>query len=307
VVKRDLFVLVFVSIFLVSFAFAENETVNDTLVVNETGVNVTNNLTVNQTDNISIVDSPSLVIKHFLPAETKIGDVQLSINVQNLKNETINNVYAYVSGDGFSSYNVVPIDSLKPEEKSYILVSGNFKKAGNINLTIIINQETFYQIVKISDDSVSTSAYNAALAANLSAELTDLKNKYSELESEVQSKKSDGYDVSGVNLADLKIMLRDAQTNLLSENLVQARVKIDLAQEEYGIQFAKMNNLKKVSLASKLKDNAVLFSTLAGAIITFFTLYELLKRKNEHLKEKIKSIHIKDKSGNSYSVKTSSK
>jgi len=65
-----------------------------------------------------------------------------------------------------------------------------------------------------------------------------------------------------------------------------------------------MSNLSKVSLAAKLKDNAVLFSTLAGAIITFFTLYELLKRKKENIKEKIKSIQIKDKAGNSYSVKT---
>ncbi len=304
--KRDFVICAVCFLFVfTSFALAENETVNSSLSVNESFQNETN-LTINQTNNLTTEIFPSLVIRHFLPAETKVGDVQLSINVQNLKNETISELYAYVSGEGFSSYNVVPIDSLKPGEKSYILVSGNFRKAGSINLTIKINQETFYQTVKVSDDSAGAVAYNNELALNLSNELSVLKSKYSTLESEFQAKKSDGYDVSGVILSDLKVMLRDAQANLLSENLVQARVKLDLAKEEYEIQFAKMDNLKKVSLASKLKDNAVLFSTLAGAIITFFTLYELLKRKNEHLKEKIKSIHIKDKAGNSYSVKTGS-
>lgn len=287
-------------LFMFSFVFAENVTVNDSLIVNET------NVTVNLSESVNVVNvsSASVAIRNFLPVETKIGDVQLSINVQNLKDETLSDVYAYVSGDGFASYSVIPIDSLNSREKSYILVSGNFKKAGSINLTIKINQETFYQVVKISDDSASSVAYNTGLAANLSKELSVLKNDYAALELDVQTKKKEGYDISNVVLSDLKVMLRDAQANLLSENLIQTKVKIDLAQEEYLSQSAKMNSLSKISLAAKLKDNAVLFSTLAGAIITFFTLYELLKRKKEHLHEKIKSINIKDKAGNQYSVKT---
>lgn len=285
-----------------NFVFAENVTVNDSLIVNESIQNETN-----LTTNVSNISTVSVAIRHFLPAEAKKGDVQLSINVQNLKSEVISNVYAYVSGDGFSSYSVVPIDSLKPEEKSYILVSGNFKKAGNINLTIKINEETFYQVVNVLDDSAGAVAYNTELALNLSKEIAILKNNYSALELEIQTKKKEGFDVSGVVLSDLKVILRDAQANLLSENLIQARVKLDLAQEEYLAQSVKMKSLSKVSLAAKLKDNAVLFSTLAGAIITFFTLYELLKRKKEHLKETIKSIHVKDKAGNKYSVRTTTK
>jgi len=289
-------------VFMFNFVFAENVTVNDSLIVNESIQNETN-----LTTNVSNISTVSVAIRHFLPAEAKKGDVQLSINVQNLKSEVISNVYAYVSGDGFSSYSVVPIDSLKPEEKSYILVSGNFKKAGNINLTIKINEETFYQVVNVLDDSAGAVAYNTELALNLSKEIAILKNNYSALELEIQTKKKEGFDVSGVVLSDLKVILRDAQANLLSENLIQARVKLDLAQEEYLAQSVKMKSLSKVSLAAKLKDNAVLFSTLAGAIITFFTLYELLKRKKEHLKETIKSIHVKDKAGNKYSVRTTTK
>jgi len=294
--RRIIYLVCF--LFMFSFAFAENVTVNDSLIVNET--NVTANLS--ESVNVTNVSSVILEIKNFLPSETKLGDVQLSINIQNVGDKELSNLYAFISGEGFSSYDVVPIDSLKPLEKSYILISGNFKKAGYINLTIKINQEVFYRTVKVLDDSIGVSIYNAALASNLSAELFNLKNNYAALESDFQTKKSDGYDVSGVSLSDLKIMLRDAQTNLLSENLVQTKVKLDLAEEEYQIQLAKMGNLSKVSLAAKLKENALLFSTLAGAIITFFTLYELLKRKKEAVSEKIKSIKIKDKDGNSYSV-----
>jgi hypothetical protein len=293
-VKIEMIVLVSM-VLLGGFAIAENETV----VLNETLVNDT--IQTNLTTNIS---SASLEIKNFFPREAKIGDIQLSINVHNIGDRELSSLYAFVSGDGFSSYNIVPIDSLQPREKSYILVSGNFRKAGAINLTIRINQETFYQTVNVLDDSDSVLAYNKELAANLSRELSILKNNYSVLESDIKTKKDEGYDVSGVSVADLKVMLRDAQTNLLSENLIQTKVKLDLAQEEYQIQFAKMSKLSKISLAFKLKDNAVLFSTLAGAIITFFTLYELLKRKKENLRETIKSIKIKDKAGNSYSVKT---
>ena len=301
--KEAMFVLCFVSLLFVSgLVLADNETITGLVTLNDSAQNGTN-LTVNLSDAF-VLPTASFEIKKFFPTETKVGDIQLSINVQNLKNETVSDLYAYVSGDGFSSYNVVPIDSLKPQEKSYILVSGNFKKAGNINLTIRMNQETFYQTVKVSDDSASVNIYNSQLALNLSAELSNLKNSYTSLESDVQVKKTEGYDVSAVSLSDLKVMLRDAQASLLSEDLVQARVKIDLAEEEYQSQFAKMSKLSKVSLSYKIKDNAVLFSTLAGAIITFFTLYELLKRKKENLKEKIKSINIKDKAGNSYSVKT---
>ncbi|MEI7718302.1 MAG: hypothetical protein WCI72_00415 [archaeon] len=302
-VKNIIYVLVLFSLVLFSgFVLAENETlVVNSSIQNET--NLTGNLSSSINETIQVSDA-TINLKNFLPGETKLGDVQLSINVQNIGDKELTNLYAFVSGDGFSSYDVIPIDSLRPSEKSYILVSGNFKKSGAINLTLKINQEVFYRVVKVFDDSISIAVYNTALASNLSNELSILKVNYSDLESNYQIKKNEGYDVSGVSLSDLKIMLRDAQANLLSENLVQTKVKLDLAQEEYQIQLNKMSNLSKVSLAAKLKDNAVLFSTLAGAIITFFTLYELLKRKKENIKEKIKSIQIKDKAGNSYSVKT---
>jgi len=302
--RKNILVIVslFVFICLAVSVFGENDSIiNDSL---NGSANISENISVNDSV-IENVSTTSIVIKNFFPKSANIGDVQLNINVQNIGDQELTNIAAFVSGNGFSSYDVVPIDSLKSQEKSYILISGNFKKSGEINLTIKINQEIFYQSVNVSDVAASASAQaNQQLAANVTSMLAALKQNYSDLETNFQSKKDLGYDVAGVSLADLKILIRDAQSNILSGNYEQANIKIDLAKDEYSTQFEKLESVKKISITQKLKDNAVLFSTIAGAIIMFFTLYELLKKKKEDIKQKIKSIHVKDKNGNTLSVET---
>ena len=63
------------------FVFAEeNQTGNETIVINETNV----------TDNpISQAYQPDIVIKSMNPTEFKVGDSQFSLQVMNEKNETL--------------------------------------------------------------------------------------------------------------------------------------------------------------------------------------------------------------------------
>jgi hypothetical protein len=296
--KIGLIISVFAFVFLVVNVFALD---NESIVLNETAnLSINDSLSFNQI----IVPNKSVDIKGFFPSSVKVGDVQLNINVQNLGDTELTSLGAFVSGDGFSTYDMIPIDSLKSGEKSYILVSGNFKKAGEINLTIRINQDVFYRVVNVTDSSAVLAQMNKDLEDRVTADYNILKQNYSDLESAVKLKKSQGYDVSGVGLTDLKSFLRSAQENILAKNFNEAAIKIGLAQDEYNSQVSNLDGVKKISLGQKLKENAVLFSTLAGAIITFFTLYELLKRKKEHLSEKIKSIKVKDKKGNTLSVET---
>jgi hypothetical protein len=308
--KKNILVILtlFAFLFLAVQVLAGNETAVNGSAVNDSvndSMNTSTNISANESAVPSNVSTATIAIKNFFPKTSNIGDLQLNINVQNIGTSELTNLAAFVSGDGFSSYDVVPIDSLAPQEKSYILISGNFKKAGAINLTIKINQEVFYEIVNVVDSSASASVQaDQKLAAAVTGALAALKQNYSSLESDVQKKQSGGYDVSGVSLTDLKSMIRDAQANLLSGNYVQANVKINLALDEYSSQTEKLSYVKKISLGQKLKDNAVLFSAIAGSIITFFTLYELLKKKSGNIKEKIKSIHVKDKNGNTMTVET---
>lgn len=43
----------------------------------------------------------------------------------------------------------------------------------------------------------------------------------------------------------------------------------------------KLDSAETISILTRLKENAVFFSAIAGAIITFFALSELLRRKGE--------------------------
>jgi len=118
------FILVFCSFALAQEIITENQT------------------SANETNFTSVI--PDIELKNFIPKDFNLGDTQFSIQIVNLKNETINNTSAFVVGKGFSTYDIVPIDSLSPGERGYILVLGNFKESGEINLTVRINQYAFY-------------------------------------------------------------------------------------------------------------------------------------------------------------------
>src|SRR3989344_6026234 len=123
--KGGIVLCLIISIFLIGIAFAE------------------------ESDALSESDGISLV--NFLPTETKIGDVQFNIQIKNDGNDTINNLIAFVSGRGYSSYDIVPADSLAPGEKSYILVYGNLKESGNVTLTVRVDREVFYKEITVEN------------------------------------------------------------------------------------------------------------------------------------------------------------
>lgn len=241
--------------------------------------------------------------KNFIPKEFKLGDVQFSIQIQNNRNEAINNVMAFVSGKGFSTYDITPIESLESGEKGYILVNGNFRDSGQINLTIKINSYTFLQTINVLGESQEDIKRAEELArqeeerkrilADLSLKLSTLKQNYSELESILLEKEKKNYDIKALSggLEELKKYIKGAQASILGEHVEDARINIELAFEEYNNIESKINELKKLPRIIKVKEYTIIFSTIAGAIITFFALYELLKKKGTTsvgiIKEKI--------------------
>ena len=250
--------------------------------------------------NLSIVSaqSESISLIKIIPNEFKSGDVQFSLQVQNNNNETVQNLIALVTGNGFSTYDVIPVDSLAKGERGYILVSGNFKNSGNINLSIRINQDIFYRnVVIFSSQNASElekqEQEKKAILANLSIKLDVLDRGYFSLDSLLSQKKYEGYDVVGISLNDLKIYLRDAEAAILAEDIDTAKIKIKLAEQEYNYQKIKIENVRKISSVSQLKDYAIIFSALAGSIITFFALYELLKQKGKATVSTVKTISKK--------------
>lgn len=248
----------------------------------------------NTSDNQS---ARGILLTNFMPQEVKLGDAQFNLQIQNNNNETASNIIAFVTGEGFSTYSMVPIDSLAPGDKSYIFIYGNLKQAGNITLTIKINDKNFYQNISVIDpnaesdqqklDDIQKQQEKEQQIKNISDQLDILKQNFTILEDELTYKQSDDYDVSLVNLNTLNNYLHNIQADILTGNINDAQVNLNLANDEYTTQKRKLDNAKKLPLINILKSNVLLFSTFAGAVITFFALYELLKIKREKISKVI--------------------
>ena len=288
--------LAFLPIGFIAFINAEsdaNQTLSDSNLTSIIETNITN----------ITIPSQEILFKSFFPKEFKIGDAQFNIQVQNKKNDSLPNLIAFVTGYGFSTYEVFPVD-LGPEEKGYILVSGNFKKAGVITLKIIIENNFFYQNVSVIDEKNATEKElerlkkdeeQRNLLINISSQIEELKNSYDALELELEQKTEENFDISKINLNDLKSYIRSAESAIFEENTNKANINVKLAFEEYEIQKNKLNKVKSKSIIARIRENALIFSTIAGALITFFTLYELLKRKSEKVVSETTKMIIKKK------------
>jgi len=283
VMKKRMFVILsFIFIFALNGIYAQGNETNQTTVDN------------------SSVTFQSLSMTNFMPKEVQLGDVQFNIQIQNNKNETVNNTFAFVTGNGFATYNVVPISSLASGQKDYIFIYGNLKQAGNIALTITINGEIFYQNITVinqnteSDqqklDDLKKAQEKEQEIKNISDQLSVLKQNFTMLQNEFSDKTSGNYDVSLVNLNILDNYLHNIQADILTGNVDDAKVNLNLANEEYLAQKNRLDTAGKLPLINIIKNNVVLFSTFAGAILTFFALYELFKKKKEdisHISKKI--------------------
>jgi hypothetical protein len=268
--------LMLVFVFLLAGIYAQNET-------SQTAENTT------ITENISI---HKLLLTNFMPKEAKLGDVQFNLQVQNNQNETASDIIAFVTGAGFSTYEMIPIESLATMDKSYIFVYGNLKQEGNITLTIKINDDTFYQNITVINpdgdkeklEEIQKEQEISLQIKNISDSLVILRQNFSDLETLLEEKEGNNYDVSSVNLNTLDNYIHNIQADILIRNVDDAKVNLELAYDEYGRQKGKIENAEKVPLITLLKNNVVLFTTFAGAILTFFALFELLKKKRQEVK-----------------------
>src|SRR3989338_1086374 len=274
--EKFIFLCLITLTFLIGIASAENQT-----EISNTDISV---------------ELKGISLYNFFPTETKVGDVQFSIQIKNEGNETINNIIALVSGRGFSSYDIVPIDSLSPGERSYIIAYGNLRESGNITLTLRIDRKIFYKNITVTDPNervLSNAEEEQKKLENISQQIEELKTEYASLELEISEKKDQDYDVSSIKLDDLKKFLRDAETSVFSKNLNGAISNLRLAEEEYNYQKNKRDTARTVPTINKIKDYAIIFSAIAGSILAFFAIYELLIRKSMNLARFGKNVAVK--------------
>ena len=229
------------------------------------------------------------IFKEIIPSEFKVGDTQFAIKVTNNYNYTLSNIVPVINGKGLSIYDLYPIDILKTGEKGYILVVGNFKEEGNITLSIKWGSETINQVVKVVNTEELERIKQAEIdnkikqemLSNLSMQLIDLKKYYELLEAMKSDKKDNDFDVSGISLEQARTYLRDAEAYIFANDPENAKVRIRLAIEEMSYQKIRIETAKPIPSINKFKEYAIIFSTIAGALVTFFVLSELLKNKGK--------------------------
>jgi multidrug resistance efflux pump len=182
---------------------------------------------------------------------------------------------------------------------------GNFREAGDLILTIKIEDKTFQENVIVKDPNSANSLQNAEdikkaeeeakkQLDTISSQLKDLNAKYKALELDLENKTSNNYDVSDISLNDLKAFLRDTQSYIIQKDVEKAQADLVLAQNEYDDLIDKLSRAKMIqkTFSGWLKDNAAIISAILASLVAFFTLYEILKKKKEHLYEKIKEMKI---------------
>lgn len=239
---------------------------------------------------------PQLLVLKLVPDMFRAGDMQFSILFLNNGSAPFSTSSVGLTYPGFASYSVSVLDELGPGAKGFVLVSGKFEQEGSGNMTIQVGAISFVVPLVVSAGAkgiVSSESLLDAHLSNVSAQLREVKQRYALLEQELATKRKEGYALGGISLDDAKVYLRDAEAALIRREPLEAQAGLALAEDELGLRSLQLSVVEKKSLLDTLKENAVLFSTLGGALVMFFTLYELLKKKSAVAVETVKQKLVK--------------
>jgi hypothetical protein len=253
------------------------------------------NIMINNEINETISITDFNLIKVF-PIEMSIGDTQLNLQIENIGNTDLNDVGALITGQGVSTYNIEPIELLKPGEKGYIWLLINTKQAGNIILNVKIKNKIFTQEIKVIDPNARTEKGIDLEKLNLlNDELSNLTKLYGTYDSEYKNKKNEGYDVGGISFNDVKNYIRNAQVYSTKKDVENLEANIVLIKSELNDIKNNLDNtvIPQVTITDQIKNNLPLISGILGTIVTFFAVWEILKKKKESLKKSVKTLDKK--------------
>ena len=260
------------------------------------------NETSNETNDASptepvVEQVPSIVsfsLTNFTPREFEAGDVDMELTIKNTGTVPLQGLVPVIVGRGFFIYDVIPIAQLLPGESKVSEVLGHMSEKGTTILTIKINDQLFYQKVRVTGD---VTEINQTLLdqieqdriknkQTITEQLDELKDKTDELERTLELKAND-YLLEGITTKDLLQYLQDTKYQLVADNVNLANVSVVLAQNEYDDLMHQLETAPKKSFWSKVNDNILIISTIGGALITIFTLYEIFQKKQDDIKKKL--------------------
>lgn len=236
---------------------------------------------------VSSYDSKISIASYF-PTSLQLKENQVTFLVSNEGADTIKDISAKVIGEGVQHLSSTTISRLKPGEQDSLTVKINVLKEGAVTASVKIDEKIFPITFTVAEQVKVNKE-------ELELKLADLKKKLQEQEDLYYKKKADGYLVTEVfdSIKDTKEQLQDAQQQLLTNHLEEAKVNVDLAGptlEDITYRLADLQKPKQTPLLW-LKENAVAITAIIAAVGTLSGLAVKVtkgaKKLGEDVKEKL--------------------
>lgn len=233
---------------------------------------------------VSSYDSKVNIVSYF-PTALQLKENQITFLVANEGSDTIKDISAKVIGEGIQHLSSTTISRLKPGEQDSLTVKINVLKEGEVTASVKIDEKVFPVTFTVAEQVKVNKE-------ELEAKLADLKTKLQEQEDLYYEKKAENYLVAEIfdNIKATKKQLQDAQQQLLTGDLVGAKVNVDLAAptiEDVTYRLADAQKPKQTPLLW-LKENAVAITAIIAAVGTLSGLAVKVTKGAKKLSEDVK-------------------
>ena len=213
---------------------------------------------------VSSYDSKINIASYF-PTSLQLKENQVTFLVTNEGAETIKDISAKLIGEGIQHLSSTTISRLKPGEQDSLTVKLNVLKEGQVTASVKIDEKIFSLTFAVAEQVKVNKE-------ELELKLAELKKKLQEQEDLYYEKKAENYLVAEVfeNIKATKKQLQDAQQQLLTNNLLEAKVNVDLAGptiEDITYRLEDAKQPKQTPLLW-LKENAVAITAIIAAVGT---------------------------------------
>ncbi len=237
------------------------------------------------------------VVSYF-PTSLQLKENQVTFLVANEGSETIKDLSAKVIGEGIQHLSSTTISRLKPGEQDSLTVKVNVLKDGELPASVKIDEKVF--------------PVTFAVAGQVKVDKKELELKLAELKKKLQGqedlyyeKKAQNYLVAEVfdSIKATKKQLQDAQQQILTNNLAEAKVNVDLATPAIDDIAYRLEDAQKPKQTPLLwlKENAVAITAIIAAVGTLSGLAVKVtkgaKKLGEDVKEKFTKKEEKHKNG----------
>jgi hypothetical protein len=258
-----------------------------------------------------------LVLEKILPSTITAGQSQINVFLTNNGTEAISYFNISLIGGGIDTVSAESSDKIEAGRMAIIPINIQVDGSGQKEIIVKVNWK--------SNKNVYSSIYSYKLnilpaeekgkpvnSTEIIERFNSDREKLRAYEAQYQQKKSEGYLVSEVYdsikgaknyVATIQLLIEEGKFSDAKMNL--ALLELSLDDINNGIQSALKT---KQTFTDKLKNNALLISSVIAAIVAIFGLYERQKIKMKALKDKMKEKLASRKENNEESKeKTSEK